>query len=141
MNTARLAVIDSSVYIPLFRSGKFADELLEINKKYLVRNSAVVLLELYAGASLKKERSLVAELEKNFGVISPTPQNWSETGKVLCRLKRTFALDSRRVRDMVNDALIATSARSYGATVVTANLKDFQMIQEIRPFDMIGLNP
>jgi predicted nucleic acid-binding protein len=140
MSKPTLAIVDSSVYIPLFRSGKFAEELLEINKRYLIRNSAVVLLELFAGVSLKKERALVEQLERNFGVISPTPLNWSETGRVLCLLKQRHGFDSGRMRALVNDALIAISARDSGATVITANLKDFTMIQEIRPFDLIGLH-
>lgn len=140
MSKPLLAVVDSSVYIPIFRSGKFAEELLEINKRYLIRNSAVVLLELYAGASLKRERAMVERLEKDFGVVTPTQMNWSEAGKVLCLLKRRHAFDSGRMRNLVNDALIAMSARSSGATVVTANLSDFKMIQAIRPFDLIGLH-
>jgi len=37
---------------------------------------------------------------------------------------------------LVNDVLIALSARSVGATVVTSNAKDFTAIREIRPFKL-----
>jgi predicted nucleic acid-binding protein len=36
----------------------------------------------------------------------------------------------------VNDVLIALSARSIGATVVTSNARDFAAIREIRPFKL-----
>jgi predicted nucleic acid-binding protein len=35
---------------------------------------------------------------------------------------------------LVNDVLIALSARSIGATVVTNNARDFAAIREVRPF-------
>jgi predicted nucleic acid-binding protein len=34
----------------------------------------------------------------------------------------------------VNDVLIALTARAVGATVVTANLADFEAIREVQPF-------
>jgi predicted nucleic acid-binding protein len=37
---------------------------------------------------------------------------------------------------LVNDVLIALSARSIGATVITQNERDFAAIQTIRPFKM-----
>jgi predicted nucleic acid-binding protein len=37
---------------------------------------------------------------------------------------------------LTNDVLIALSARSIGATVITQNEQDFVAIQTIRPFKM-----
>ena len=37
---------------------------------------------------------------------------------------------------LVNDVLIALSARSIGATVVTNNMRDFAAIREVRPFEL-----
>ena len=39
-------------------------------------------------------------------------------------------------RGLVNDALIALTARSIGAAVVTRNERDFRLIRGIRPFDL-----
>lgn len=105
-----------------------------------MRNSSVVLLELHAGASLSKEKRLLAKMERDYEVISPSPQNWSEAGKVLNAVRKRHGLDARKMRDLVNDTLIAVSARTHGATVITNNAKDFLMIQECRPFDLILLH-
>jgi predicted nucleic acid-binding protein len=37
---------------------------------------------------------------------------------------------------VVNDVLIALSARSIGAMVVTSHAKDFAAIREVRPFKL-----
>jgi predicted nucleic acid-binding protein len=37
---------------------------------------------------------------------------------------------------LVNDVLIALSARSLGASVVTSNARDFAAIREVRPFKL-----
>jgi predicted nucleic acid-binding protein len=39
-------------------------------------------------------------------------------------------------RGLLNDALIAFTARSIGAAVVTRNEKDFNLIREVRPFHL-----
>jgi len=57
---------------------------------------------------------------------------FERAGSLLRRLK----LAGREVRSaaFVNDVLIALSARSIGATVVTSNVRDFEAIRRIEPF-------
>jgi hypothetical protein len=38
---------------------------------------------------------------------------------------------------LVNDVLIALSARSIGASVITQNERDFVAIQSVRPFKLV----
>jgi len=71
------------------------------------------------------------------GVINPTTRNWIESGNILNALKKIYGFDYRKIRDLVNDTLIATSARSNGATVITNNSADFELINKIKPFDLI----
>ncbi|MBI2486228.1 MAG: PIN domain-containing protein [Deltaproteobacteria bacterium] len=137
MSKGKIAIIDSNIYIDLFRNGLYQDELSKINRNFIIRNSAVVLLELFIGAKEKKEKKLILKMERDLGIINPTPQNWIESGEILNRLKIKHGFDRRKIRDLVNDTLIATSARGNGAMVITNNGSDFELIREIRLFDLI----
>lgn len=137
MSKGKIAIIDSNIYIDLFRNGLYQDELSKINRNFIIRNSAVVLLELFIGAKEKKEKKLILKMERDLGIINPTPQNWTESGEILNRLKIKHGFDRRKIRDLVNDTLIATSARGNGAMVITNNGSDFELIREIRLFDLI----
>ena len=41
-----------------------------------------------------------------------------------------------KVASLRNDALIALSARQIGASVVTGNVKDFELLHRFVPFDL-----
>jgi predicted nucleic acid-binding protein len=49
---------------------------------------------------------------------------------------QTPQLRSKLSQGLLNDILIALSGRSIGATVVTRNREDFQLIQRVRPFSL-----
>jgi predicted nucleic acid-binding protein len=132
----RRLVIDSGVYIDWINAGRHEDILLDRGSvKYL---SAVVLMELGAGAFSVRERRLVHRLEATFlrtgRVVSPTPAVYSEAGDILRRLQSERGYNIKRGHSIVNDVLIALSARSIGAVVATENARDFQAIQSLRTF-------
>lgn len=134
----RRLVIDSGVYIDWLNAGRHQDILVgRGDVKYL---SAVVLMELRAGAVSVRERRLVKRLETTFlragRVLSPTPAVFSEAGEVLRRLQSERGYNIRRGHSIVNDVLIALSARSIGAVVATQNVRDFQAIQTLRAFSL-----
>ncbi len=139
MKKIKLVLVDTNIYIGILRSGLYADQLAAINQRFLLRSSAVVLLELYAGCRSKIERRKVERLERNFGLIAPSNENFIEAGKVLNKILTSRRFESGKIQSLANDALIAMSARSVGAMVVTNNKKDFELIREFRPFDVIYL--
>jgi predicted nucleic acid-binding protein len=139
MKKTKLVLVDTNIYIDIFRTGLYEDQLAAINQRFLVRNSAIVFLELYAGCRTKIERRNIKKMERNFGVLIPTKENWIEAGNVLSQLRVSKRLESRKIERLVNNTLIAMSARSVGAFVLTNNRKDFELIREVRPFDVIYL--
>ena len=139
MRKAKIGIIDSNIYIDLFRYGLYKDELSEINKHFIVRNSSVVLLELYTGALEREEEKVIAKMESHLGIINPTPSNWIEAGRILNKFKRRYGFGYRKLRDLVNDTLIAMSARSSGATVITNNGDDFEIIRKLKHFNLVVL--
>ncbi|MBI4229065.1 MAG: PIN domain-containing protein [Deltaproteobacteria bacterium] len=139
MSRAKIGIIDSNIYIDLFRYGFYKEELREINKNFIIRNSSVVLLELYTGALEIEEKKLITKMQRDLGIINPTPRNWIESGTILNGLIKRYGFGYRKIRDLVNDTLIAMSARSNGAAVITNNSDDFEIIRKFKHFNLIVL--
>jgi predicted nucleic acid-binding protein len=134
----RRLVIDSGVYIDWLSSRRHEDVLFgRGNVKYL---SAVVLMELRAGAFSVRDRRLLKRLETTFlgagRILAPTVAVFAQAGEVLRRLQSDRGYNVERSHSIVNDVLIALSARSIGAAVATQNERDFRAIQTIRSFSL-----
>jgi predicted nucleic acid-binding protein len=61
-------------------------------------------------------------------VWEPTPKDWWEAGRIIRTVGDAQHWDRNKRRDFQNDALIALTARGHGATVVTANREDFELL-------------
>ena len=131
-------VIDTNVYIDWLNEGQHEAVLFQRDVvKYL---SAVVLMELSSGAFSVRDRRLVQEVISAFAkvdrILLPTVTIYEEAGDVLRRLQESRGYTVASAYGLVNDVLIALSARSIGATVITQNERDFVAIQTIRPFKL-----
>ncbi len=65
--------------------------------------------------------------------ITPDREIWLESGVLagmLGRLQRYGSADRRRI---LNDALLFSTARKHGLTVLTRNLTDFDLLQQLDP--------
>lgn len=139
----RRVVIDTNIYIDWFNAGRYEDVLFQRDAvKHL---SAVVLTELRAGAFAARDRRLVQRVESAFEkagrILLPSRHVFGEAGDVLRRLqtRRGFHLATTS-HSIVNDVLIALSARSIGATVVTQNARHYRAIQAISPFQLVVID-
>lgn len=131
-------VIDTNVYVDWFNKGRHEAVLFQREVvKYL---SAVVFMELSAGAFSAGDRRLIREVTSAFAktgrILVPTVRVYEEAGDVLRRLQQSRGYTMASAYGLVNDVLIALSARSIGATVITQNERDFVAIQTIRPFKL-----
>jgi tRNA(fMet)-specific endonuclease VapC len=131
-------VIDTNLYVDWLNERRYEAVLFRSEAvRYL---SAVVLMELRAGAFSLRDRRLVQQLKSTFGkvdrILIPTAAVYDEAGEVLRRLQALRHYSLASAYGLVNDVLIALSARSIGATVVTQNERDFAAIQNIRPFKL-----
>jgi len=131
-------VIDTNVYVDWFNKGRHEAVLFQREAvKYL---SAVVFMELSAGAFSAGDRRLVREVTSAFAkagrILVPTVTVYEEAGDVLRQLQQSRGYTMASAYGLVNDVLIALSARSIGATVITQNERDFVAIQMIRPFKL-----
>ena len=134
----RAALFDSSIYISGMRRGD--DAILSLRRFSVdapLWLSAVVLEELYAGASGRVRQSL-ERMERDFDrlkrILVPTLADWTQAGRVLARLAARYGYEKIGQGRLANDALIAMSAARMGATVITANERDFARLAEFRAF-------
>lgn len=128
----RLIIFDTSVFIDHLRAAKHTDRIPAVSG--LIRNSAVVLAELLRGATKENEFAFIKNLAKNHPMVTPTEKNWMESGEVLSKVYRDKGFTPGKLRDLHFDVLIALSARQFGATVITSNRGDFELIKEYREF-------
>lgn len=135
----RRLVIDTNIYIDWFNAGLHQDVLFRRDTvKHL---SAVVLMELRAGAFSPSDRRLVQRVETAFAragrILVPSEAVFDDAGEVLRRLQTERGFHVKGNHSIVADVLIAMSARSIGATVVTQNERHYRAIQSARPFQLL----
>lgn len=123
------AILDTTVYIGHWEQRHYEEALTAVRKAYIVRHSAVVLSELRRGARTQDAQGLVDALYRLARIQwEPTAADWWEAGRLIRRIGDAHSWDTNKRRDFQNDALIALTARRHGATVVTANRADFDLL-------------
>ena len=137
-------VLDTNLYISAIRdpaSGEALDRFVSDNLPF-IHLHAVVVQELLAGAiDVQKEQAvqsaLISPFERRARIITPTYRSWRRAGEIIARLLQRRLLQPGAVpRSFQNDCLLATSCRETGATLVTNNLRDFELIQNIEPVNV-----
>jgi predicted nucleic acid-binding protein len=127
-------VLDTSIYIPFINQGIAHPILHPGPAKPLFFMSAVVIEELYAGAQDSASIKLLDRLYDVFAsanrLLVPEGREWQRAGKIIAQMERKYGFEQRFLARITHDVLIALSARSIGATIATANLKDFRRVQE-----------
>ncbi|MEW6675236.1 MAG: type II toxin-antitoxin system VapC family toxin [Nitrospirota bacterium] len=129
----KIIVFDTSVFIDHLRTNKFEDHFQNLHG--IIRNSAVVLSELLRGATKQSEIDFVETLSKDYPIFTPTEKNWMESGEILSKIYRDKGFSPEKLRDLHFDVLIALTARNYGATVITSDRTDFELIRSYKHFN------
>jgi predicted nucleic acid-binding protein len=131
---SNVIIFDTSILVDYLRTGRHEDRIGRM--KGIIRNSAVVLAELRRGAYRPADRKFLRDLKHNHPVLAPTEQIWSESGEVLSRIYEAEGYSGHKLRDLHFDVLIALTARSVGARVITSNRRDFELISSCRKFQL-----
>lgn len=131
----RKVVLDTNVYVDWLNE-KIHDSL--VLAPGLVRYlSAVVQMELRAGAGTPRARRAVEELVRAYRagrrIVVPTAAAFDDAGRVLRELQNR-GVEVRRA-SLVNDVLIAQSARAIGATVVSRD-RDYETLKAVLEFGL-----
>jgi predicted nucleic acid-binding protein len=125
-----LVIFDSSIIIDDLRSPRHREKLHSVIGA--VRMSSVVLAELWRGAQTLSDRKFLSALARNHPVLTPTQKNWLESGEILAKIRADQGFEPHKLRDLHFDVLIALTARSHGARLITTNRADFELISGYR---------
>ena len=134
-------LLDSNVYIAGFNDPEFGEAFRAFHQTNLPRLilSAVVAHELLVGARTRHrlgvlERGLLEPFRTRRRIYVPTLATWKLAADVDRRLRELGGYEaSLAQRSFGNDLLIAATARELGATIVTRNLGDFELIGRVVP--------
>jgi predicted nucleic acid-binding protein len=134
-------VFDTNVYVAALREGVDGAAFGQIRTRApRTVLASVVSAELRAGAVDRVGRLAVRELVEQFDrlrrIVTPDARSWNVAGDVLGDIRRREPSLRAKVPSLWNDALIALSARQIGASVVTGNVKDFELLRRFMPFDL-----
>ena len=134
--TVSLAILDTSVYIDNFRTGRFTQKILA--SPFLFRGSSVVIHELLRGSRTATEQAFVRDLAASLRLITPTAKDWQDSATIVARLAAEKGYERRKIQELSFDVLIALAARSIGATLITLNRHDFTDIRRYRRFQLVS---
>ncbi|MGH9624071.1 MAG: type II toxin-antitoxin system VapC family toxin [Bryobacteraceae bacterium] len=125
-----IVILDTSIFVDHLRTGCHGQRMESISG--LIRTSSVVLAELWRGAARADEREFLRVLESNHPILVPTEENWLESGRILGKIYADKGITPAKLRDLHFDVLIALTARSHGARLITSNRSDFELINHYR---------
>jgi predicted nucleic acid-binding protein len=124
-------LFDSSVYISALRAGGDSLLLQRWAREEPLWLSAVVLEELYAGTRAE-DRKILEKLERDFAkanrILVPSLGDWTFAGRILSSIAEAYGYEKIGRARLTNDALIATSAARNGIQVITANVRDYELL-------------
>jgi predicted nucleic acid-binding protein len=135
-------LFDTNVYFAALQDGPKAEQLVGKLRRLLPSTwlSSVVLYEMLCGAKGALDRARVRRsvrtLESVGRVVAPTAADWARAGALQSLLwDEAPGLRDKRLQ---NDILLATSAKSIGARIVTSNRKDFELISRFLPTELVS---
>jgi predicted nucleic acid-binding protein len=134
-----LFLIDTNFYIRAIQEAVFGAAFREWHKQYVpsLAMSAVVLHELLVGAQdVKLRHRIQSDYAERFLVrrrlLAPSNAVWERAAAADTKLRQEKQYAERLIlRGFANDLLIALTAREIGATVLTANSDDFDLIASV----------
>ena len=140
-------VLDTSVYLGATRSEDTRERFRQVFFPLLSATflSAVVAYELSVNAGDPRTRVLVGEfiepMSRAGRLVSPTFGDWLEAGGVMTAIAEKERGWRSKLPALLNDVLIALSARRIGATLLTHNRDDFRLIRRHADFSLRVLEP
>ena len=129
-----IVIFDTSVLVDELRTGRHRKRIE--SAEGLIRTSAVVLAELLRAAIGPAEHKFLRSLARNHPILTPTERNWLESGEILARIHADHGFAPSKLRALHFDVLIALTARSHGARLITSNRADFEVINSCRRFQL-----
>ncbi len=132
-------VVDSDIFINHLRTGNEAALLAALARRSLCYMSSVVALELRAGCRTAQQarflKRLLDPFERTGRIVYPNHRAWMRAGAILSRIG---LVDASKRQSLVHDTLIALGAFSIGASVVSSNRRDFELLSNFLSFTIFS---
>jgi predicted nucleic acid-binding protein len=136
-------MLDTCVYLHVLR-GKTPDRVDALLRSRTLLHCAVAIGELTnrLGARVplnERERGARANLVRAIAeipehrVVAPSVAMWGEAGMLAGLRARLAGFNEGQAQETLNDALILVQARAEGAVVLTENIGDFDLLQQLLP--------
>ena len=136
-------LLDTNVYIAA-AAGTLPDAAAAVVERALLFHSTVCLGELAVGVAnadptrpgwraIRDHYAALIDAMPYSRLIVPDDQIWLEAGVIAGTLARTQGFQKHQRKECLNDGLIFLSAAKAGLPVLTANRKEFDLIQQLAP--------
>jgi predicted nucleic acid-binding protein len=133
-------ILDTNLYVDASRSLVRREQFKTTFSPLLPATylSAVVAYELLRNTAdrraLANVREFLNPLERTGRIVTPTFEDWVEASAVVRAVEASDRAWRSKLPKLLNDILIALSARRVGAIVVTRNRSDFVLIRRHKGF-------
>lgn len=132
-------VIDTNLYIRALHDAGFAADLERFQQAALTRLwlSAVVAFEIMVGAvsdahSECYERWVLRPFRGRNRVLAPDEASWRLAARMHREIRALRGFEAKLAqRSFLNDMLIAATCRQVGATLLTANRSDYELLNRV----------
>ena len=135
-------LLDTNVYLEAVRSEEARVQFRKTFYPLLPATylSAVVSYELgvnaYNGRTLTLLQDFVRPMERSGRVVTPAFDDWVMASQVVTAVGEKEKSWRSKLLALLNDILIALSARRIGATLLTYNRDDFRLIRRHTEFSL-----
>ncbi|MBZ5658395.1 MAG: type II toxin-antitoxin system VapC family toxin [Acidobacteriia bacterium] len=137
---------DTTVYIDILQ-GRFPQQGEAMLRATEAWHSPVTEGELAATCGLldpthSQTREIIEQIAavidrrpsyRSYRTITPDPEIWREAGVLSGTLARIQGYGREERRRVLNDALLFATARKYGCVVLSRNVRDFDLLQQLDP--------
>lgn len=132
-------VLDTNLYIRALTDRGFAPTFAAFQQAALPQLwvSAVVAFEVSVGArdtahADALERWMLRPFRSRERFLTPTDATWALVARIDREIRTRGGLESKlSQRSFLNDMLIGATCRQVGATLITANLVDYALIDSV----------
>lgn len=141
----RKFAVDTNLYVRAARNTADAEPLKRFYGAFIphLHLCSVVLHELLVGAQgdvmvRRIHQEIARPFDRTGRIFTPSHQSWVAAGEGLARLAAAGYVDRTALpRSFINDVLLAACCREAGVTLVTDNVRDFERIKTVLPFDFV----